>query len=158
MELTHFDKSGKAVMVDITDKEETKRIAVAKGKIKVNDEVYDAIQKGTSAKGDVLATATIAGIMAAKKTWELIPMCHILKIESCKIDFESDETNKQICCTCTVKTTGKTGAEMEALTGVSTALLTVYDMCKALDKNMEIEQIYLAEKDGGKSGRIVNER
>lgn len=158
MELTHFDKSGKAVMVDITDKEETKRIAVAKGKIKVNDEVYAAIQKGTSAKGDVLATATIAGIMAAKKTWELIPMCHMLKIESCKIDFESNETNKQICCTCTVKTTGKTGAEMEALTGVSTALLTVYDMCKALDKNMEIEQIYLAEKDGGKSGRIVNER
>lgn len=158
MELTHFDKSGKAIMVDITDKKETNRIAVAKGKIKVNDEVYAAIQKGTSAKGDVLAAATIAGIMAAKKTWELIPMCHMLKIESCKIDFENDDENRLICCTCTVKTTGKTGAEMEALTGVSTALLTVYDMCKALDKNMEIGQIYLAEKDGGKSGRIVNER
>lgn len=158
MELTHFDKSGKALMVDVGDKKETKRIARAKGKIKVNDEVYAAIEKGTSAKGDVLAAATIAGIMAAKKTWELIPMCHVIRIESCKIDFEMDEENRQVYCMCTVKTTGKTGAEMEALTGVSAALLTVYDMCKALDKNMEIGQIYLAEKDGGKSGRIVNER
>ncbi len=158
MELTHFDKNGKAMMVDVTDKENTQRIAIAKGKIKVNKEVFDAIQKGTSAKGDVLGVATTAGIMAAKKTWEIIPMCHIINLGSCKINFESKEETLEIYCTCTVKTIGKTGAEMEALTGVSVALLTVYDMCKALDKTMEIGEIYLAEKDGGKSGHIVNER
>lgn len=158
MKLTHFDERGKAIMVDVTEKDETKRVAVAKGKIHVNDEVYEAIEKGTSSKGDVLGVATAAGIMGAKKAWELIPMCHMLQIGSCNIEFECDGDNRDIHCTCTVKTIGKTGAEMEALTGVSVALLTVYDMCKALDKNMEIGQIYLAKKDGGKSGRIVNER
>ncbi len=158
MGLTHFDSEGKAIMVDVTDKEDTSRIAVAKGKIKVNKEIYDTIKAGTNAKGDVLGVATTAGIMAAKKAWELIPMCHIINIGSCKIDFECKEETLEIYCTCTVKTVGKTGAEMEALTGVSVALLTIYDMCKALDKTMEIGEIYLAEKDGGKSGHIVNER
>ena len=158
MGLTHFDSEGKAMMVDVTDKEDTSRIAVAKGKIKVNKEIYDTIKAGTNAKGDVLGVATTAGIMAAKKAWELIPMCHIINLGSCKIDFECKEETLEIYCTCTVKTVGKTGAEMEALTGVSVALLTIYDMCKALDKTMEIGEIYLAEKDGGKSGHIVNER
>ena len=158
MELTHFDQEGRAVMVDVTEKEETHRQAIAKGRIKVSREVFSAIKHGTAAKGDVLGVATIAGIMAAKRTWELIPMCHILNIGSCNISFQLDENSLEVNCTCTVKTVGKTGAEMEALTGVSVALLTVYDMCKALDKNMEIGRIYLAEKSGGKSGHIVNER
>lgn len=158
MGLTHFDSEGKAIMVDVTEKENTNRIAIAKGKIKVNREVFDAIKNGTAAKGDVLGVATTAGIMAAKRTWELIPMCHMINLGSCKIDFEDKEETLEIYCTCSVKTVGKTGAEMEALTGVSVALLTIYDMCKALDKTMEIGEIYLAEKDGGKSGHIVNER
>lgn len=158
MSLTHFDDKGKAIMVDVTEKEDTNRIAIAKGKIKVNEEVYHAIQNGTSSKGDVLGVATTAGIMAAKKTWELIPMCHMINLGSCKIDFECKEETREIYCTCKVKTVGKTGAEMEALTGTSIALLTIYDMCKALDKTMEIGEIYLVEKDGGKSGHILNER
>lgn len=158
MGLTHFDSNGKAIMVDVTEKENTSRIAIAKGKIKVNREVFDAIQNGTSSKGDVIGVATTAGIMGAKKTWELIPMCHMINLGSCKIDFECKEETLEIYCTCSVKTIGKTGAEMEALTGVSIALLTIYDMCKALDKTMEIGEIYLAEKDGGKSGHILNER
>ena len=158
MGLTHFDSEGKAIMVDVTEKENTNRIAIAKGKIKVNREVFDAIKNGTAAKGDVLGVATTAGIMAAKRTWELIPMCHMINLGSCKIDFEDKEETLEIYCTCSVKTVGKTGAEMEALTGVSVALLTIYDMCKAIDKTMEIGEIYLAEKDGGKSGHIVNER
>lgn len=158
MNLTHFDSDGKAIMVDVTEKEDTGRIAIAKGKIKVNKEIYDAIQNGTSAKGDVLGVATTAGIMAAKKTWELIPMCHMIGLSSCKISFECSEETLEIYCTCTAKTVGKTGVEMEALTGVSVALLTIYDMCKALDKTMEIGEIYLAEKDGGKSGHIINKR
>lgn len=158
MELNHFDKSGKAIMVDVAEKKETARVAVAKGTIKVSEAVYEAIEKGSSAKGDVLGVARTAGIMATKKTWELIPMCHLIPIENCKIDFDCDPDTKQIHCTCTVKTTGKTGVEMEALTGVSTALLTVYDMCKALDKTMEIGEIYLSRKEGGKSGTIINER
>lgn len=158
MGLTHFDSEGKAIMVDVTEKENTNRIAIAKGKIKVKREMFDAIKNGTAAKGDVLGVATTAGIMAAKRTWELIPMCHMINLGSCKIDFEDKEETLEIYCTCSVKTVGKTGAEMEALTGVSVALLTIYDMCKAIDKTMEIGEIYLAEKDGGKSGHIVNER
>ena len=158
MGLTHFDSDGKAIMVDVTEKEDTNRIAIAKGKIKVNKEVYDAIKNGTASKGDVIGVATTAGIMGAKKTWELIPMCHMISLGSCKINFEYNEETLEIYCICTVKTVGKTGAEMEALTGVSIALLTVYDMCKALDKTMEIGEIYLVEKDGGKSGHIMNER
>lgn len=155
--LTHFDENGKARMVDVTDKKETVREATAVGKIMVSREVFQAIQAGTVGKGDVLGVATTAGIMGAKRTADLIPMCHILPITNCKVTFELDEKNSTIYCYCTVKVTGKTGVEMEALTGVSVALLTIYDMCKALDKSMEIGEIYLRKKTGGKSGEVVNE-
>ena len=158
MGFTHFDKNGKAFMVDVTEKKETPRTAVAAGTIKVNQEVYEAIQNGTVGKGDVLGVATTAGIMGAKKTSDLIPMCHILPITNCRIQFEMDPKESAIHCSCTVKVTGKTGVEMEALTGVTTALLTVYDMCKAMDKSMEISEIYLKKKTGGKSGDIFNDK
>ena len=158
MPLTHFDAEGKARMVDVTEKKETVREATATGKIKVSRDVYDAIEAGTVGKGDVLSVATTAGIMGVKRTADLIPMCHILPITNCKIRFEKDPKNLEITCFCTVKVTGKTGVEMEALTGVSVALLTIYDMCKALDKFMEIQDIYLCKKTGGKSGEIVNPR
>lgn len=158
MGFTHFDKNGKAFMVDVTEKKETARTAVAVGTIKVNQKVYEAIQNGTVGKGDVLGVATTAGIMGAKKTSDLIPMCHILPITNCRIQFEMDPEESAIHCSCTVKITGKTGVEMEALTGVTTALLTVYDMCKAMDKSMEISEIYLKKKTGGKSGDIFNEK
>lgn len=156
--LTHFDDNGKAIMVDVSQKQDTVREAVAKGKITVNQQVYDAIESGTVAKGDVLGVAATAGVMGAKRTAELIPMCHILPISSCKITFDKVPEKREIHCTCTVKVTGKTGVEMEALTGVSTALLTIYDMCKALDKYMEIGEIYVSRKSGGKSGEIINPR
>lgn len=153
---THFDEKGNARMVDVSEKDITMRQAVAKGKIRVSEVVYRAIEEGRVAKGDVLTVATTAGVMGAKKTWELIPMCHILQLTGCSIQWEMDPEHLEIHCTCTVRCNGKTGVEMEALTGVSTALLTVYDMCKALDKNMELGQIYLAEKEGGKNGHLVN--
>ena len=156
MELTHFDESGNARMVDITQKDETERKALAAGKIKVSKEVFNAVSQGSAAKGDVLTVATTAGVMGAKKTWELIPMCHILQLTGCSIQWEMNTAQLEIHCICTVRCQGKTGVEMEALTGVTTALLTVYDMCKALDKNMEIGQIYLAEKEGGKSWHFAN--
>ena len=156
MGMTHFDENGKAIMVDVTEKEDTKREATATGKIIVNQEVYQAIQQGTVRKGDVLGVATTAGIMAAKRTFELIPMCHILPITNCRIWFEMEPSKLEIHCYCTVKVTGKTGVEMEALTGVSVALLTVYDMCKALNKSMEIETIYLCHKTCGKSCDVHN--
>ena len=143
-EFSHFDQHGNAVMVDVTEKKETTRTAIAQGKIKVNDEIF--------AKGDVLGTARVAGIMAAKKTFELIPMCHLLMLTKCKVDFEMLEETKEIKAVCLVKTTGKTGVEMEALTGVQIALLTIYDMCKAIDKHMVMSDIHLVEKTGGKSG------
>ncbi|CUX21256.1 cyclic pyranopterin monophosphate synthase MoaC [Clostridium sp. C105KSO13] len=158
MGLTHFDENGKAVMVDVTEKADTVREATATGRIVVNKEVYDAICAGTIGKGDVLGVATIAGIMGAKRTAELIPMCHILPITKCKVTFEMLPQAYAIQCYCTVRVTGKTGVEMEALTGVSTALLTVYDMCKALDKSMEIKEIYLCRKTGGKSGDYRHEK
>ena len=129
MGFTHFDENGNAFMVDVTEKKETARTATAVGTIKVNQEVYEAIQNGTVEKGDVLGVAATAGIMGAKKTSDLIPMCHILPITNCRIQFEMDPNESAIHCSCTVKVTGKTGVEMEALTGVTTALLTVYDMC-----------------------------
>ena len=138
MGLTHFDDNGKAVMVDVTEKKDTVREATAEGRIFVNREVFRTIREGTAAKGDVLGVAATAGIMGAKRTSELIPMCHILPITNCRINFEMDQEECSVICTCTVKVTGKTGVEMEALTGVSVALLTVYDMCKAMDKKMEI--------------------
>ncbi|MGC4019917.1 MAG: cyclic pyranopterin monophosphate synthase MoaC [Muricomes sp.] len=158
MGLTHFDEDGKAVMVDVTDKSDTVREATATGKIIVNKAVYDAICAGTVGKGDVLGVATTAGIMGAKRTSELIPMCHILLITKCKVTFEMLPQESAIQCYCTVKVTGKTGVEMEALTGASTALLTIYDMCKALDKSMEIKEIYLCRKTGGKSGDYYHEK
>lgn len=158
MEFTHFDENGKAVMVDVTGKSDTVREACAEGRILVSREVFEAVRTGSVTKGDVLGVAAAAGIMAAKRTWELIPMCHILPITNCKINFDTDEEECSISCTCTVKVTGKTGVEMEALTGVSVALLTIYDMCKALDKTMEITEIYLVKKSGGKSGDISNSR
>lgn len=157
MGFTHFDESGKAVMVDVTGKSETVREAQATGKIVVNEEVFQAIKAGTVGKGDVLGVAATAGIMGAKRTSDLIPMCHILPITNCKVNFDMDAGECAIYCTCTVKVTGKTGVEMEALTGVSIALLTIYDMCKAMDKTMEIGEIYLVKKTGGKSGNIYND-
>lgn len=154
-DFTHFDEHGKAVMVDVTEKKETVRTATATGKITVNEKVYRAIEEGTVEKGDVLGVAVTAGIMGAKRTSELIPMCHILPITNCRIQFEMNPEKREIDCYCTVKVTGKTGVEMEALTGVSVALLTIYDMCKALDKSMEIGEIYLIKKTGGKSGSYI---
>ena len=157
MELSHFEESGRAVMVDVTEKKDTVREAVAEGRIFVNKEVFRAIKDGTAAKGDVLGVAATAGIMGAKRTSELIPMCHILPITNCRVNFEMEPKDCAVHCTCTVKVTGKTGVEMEALTGVSVALLTIYDMCKAMDKTMEIGEICLVKKTGGKSGDVYNE-
>lgn len=156
-QLTHFDADGRARMVDVSEKPDTEREAVAKGKITVNQKVYDAIEHGTLEKGDVLCVATTAGIMGVKRTADLIPMCHVLPITKCSIVFDKVPETREIYCTCTVKVTGKTGVEMEALTGVTIALLTVYDMCKALDKHMEIGDIYLQEKSGGKSDGKVQD-
>lgn len=150
MELNHFDKKGNAVMVDVSDKDITERIATAEGKIKMNNTAMEAVVNGTSKKGDVLNVARVAGIMAAKKTFEIIPMCHLLMLTKCSVDFEIQEN--YIIATCTVKTNGKTGVEMEALTGVNVALLTIYDMLKAVDRSMEITDVRLLYKNGGKSG------
>lgn len=150
--LNHFDQHGNAVMVDVTDKNVTEREAVATGKIFVCDETYERILTGNMAKWDVLAVARVAGIMATKKTSELIPMCHPLMLTKAKVDFEFNEEEKSISATCLVKLSGKTGVEMEALTGVNVALLTIYDMCKAIDKGMVISDVHLVKKSGGKSG------
>ncbi len=154
--LSHFDGQGNAVMVDVTGKEVTVRTATAKGSILTGPAVVTHIKNGDVKKGDVLAVARVAGIMATKRTAELIPMCHPLMLTGCTIDFEIDEESSRITAVCTVKLTGKTGVEMEALTGVTVALLTIYDMCKAIDKSMEITGIHLAEKTGGKSGAYKN--
>jgi len=139
-------------MVDVSAKEITSRLAMAKGKISMNDEAMKAVLGGTVKKGDVLGVARIGGIMAAKRCAELIPLCHPLNFDECVIDFAIDEKNNEIEACCKVKLSGKTGAEMEALTGVSVALLTIYDMCKALDRAMVMGNIRLWEKSGGKSG------
>ena len=152
MEFSHFDAEGNAVMVDVSGKKETEREAVAQGVIRMNEECFRKVTRGQMAKGDVLGTARIAGIMGAKKTSELIPLCHLLQLTSVKIDFESDGERHEITVFCRVKTTGKTGVEMEALTGVQVTLLTIYDMCKAVDKRMEMHSIRLCTKTGGKSG------
>ena len=155
MEFSHFDNKGNAVMVDVTQKEDTERIAIAEGTIKVNETILNKIKEGTMGKGDVLNVARIAGIMAAKKTFELIPMCHIILLTKCSVDFKIDENKKEIKAVSTVKTTGKTGVEMEALTAVNITLLTIYDVCKAVDKGMVINNIHLVEKNGGKSGDFL---
>lgn len=151
-EFTHFDESGNAIMVDVTDKNDTVREAVAMGRIKLSKECYDKVKAGEMSKGDVLSVARIAGIMGAKKTSDLIPLCHILNITKVNIDFDTDDDNTTITVLCTAKTTGKTGVEMEALTGAGISLLTIYDMCKAIDKGMVISEIKLMKKTGGKSG------
>lgn len=151
-EWNHFDKAGNAVMVDVTEKEVTVRTASATGTIQVNREIMDAVQNKTVKKGDVLGVARVAGIMGAKQTSALIPMCHPLCIRKCSVDFELDEEKLEIRAVSTVKIEEKTGVEMEALTAVSVALLTIYDMCKAIDKRMEITDIHLVTKTGGKSG------
>ncbi len=148
----HFDQAGNAVMVDVSGKAVTSRTASAIGTIRVCREVMDAVTQQRVKKGDVLGVARVAGIMAAKQTSSLIPMCHPLCIRKCSIDFETDPDNLEIRAVSTVKVEEKTGVEMEALTAVSVALLTIYDMCKAIDKRMEITGIHLVSKTGGKSG------
>lgn len=151
-EFTHFDQQGNAVMVDVSQKEDTMRAAVAAGTIHMSGECFELIKSGGMKKGDVLGAARIAGIMGAKRTSELIPLCHILNLTNVEIQFTLQEDSRSVEARCTAKTTGKTGVEMEALTGVSTALLTIYDMCKAVDKSMNIDHIHLLQKSGGKSG------
>ena len=141
-------------MVDVSEKSETKRVAVAKGSIKVSKEIMNLIKTGNIKKGDVLGVSRVAGIMASKQTSNLIPMCHPLMINGANIDFELDEENSRVIIYGSVKTTGKTGVEMEALTAVSVAALTIYDMCKAVDKRMVIENIHLVSKTGGKNGEF----
>ena len=152
MKLTHFDESGKARMVDVTVEADTDRTAVAEGRIVMKAETLELVQQGALGKGDVLGVAQVAGIMGAKKTWDLIPMCHPLLLTGVKLDLLIAEATNSIDITATVQTTGKTGVEMEALTMVSIAGLTIYDMCKAIDKSMVIGKIRLLEKHGGKSG------
>jgi cyclic pyranopterin phosphate synthase len=153
--LSHIDASGNAAMVDVSEKTGTKRRAAAQGFIGMKRETFETILRGAAAKGDVLAVARVAGIMAAKRTPDLIPLCHPLMLEKCTVDFLMHEKECMIEARCTALVTGKTGVEMEALTGVATALLTVYDMCKAIDRSMEIRNIALIEKSGGKSGAYM---
>ena len=152
MEFTHFDDRGNARMVDVSGKEITARTAIAEGTIQVSPEVFQAIEQKTVKKGDVLTVAQVAGILGCKRTSELIPMCHLLNLTNATLTFELLPESCEVRALCTVKTEGKTGVEMEALTGVSVALLTVYDMCKAIDKRMVMKEIHLVEKHGGKSG------
>ena len=150
--LSHFDKKGRARMVDVSDKPSTKREAVARGSVSLKKETLELILGGKISKGDVLGVARIAGIMAAKKTPGIIPMCHPLQITSVDIAFQPDETHNRIDIESRVRITGQTGVEMEALTAVAAAALTIYDMCKAVDREMVISEILLLEKRGGKSG------
>ena len=151
--LTHFDAKGDAHMVDVSDKEITARVAVAESHIKMKRETFDIITEGRAKKGDVMGVARLAGIMAAKETSRLIPLCHPLPISKVTVDLEPDADLPGLRITATVKTTGQTGVEMEALTAASLAALTVYDMAKAVDKGMEIGGTRVVLKDGGKSGR-----
>jgi cyclic pyranopterin phosphate synthase len=155
--LTHFDKRGGAVMVDVSAKEITERMALAGGSIAMSRETLRVVMEGKAGKGDVLGAARLAGIMAAKRTAELIPLCHPLSFDTCGLDFEIREEPPRIEARCRVGLSARTGAEMEALTGVSVALLTIYDMCKAMDRGMVIGNIRLLEKSGGKSGHFVRE-
>ena len=154
MEFTHFDDKGNARMVDVSGKEVTHRVAIAEGFIDVSREVMDAITGHAVKKGDVLTVAQVAGIMGTKKTSELIPMCHPLSLTNAAVTFEMDEEACSIKAVYRAVTDGRTGVEMEALTGVTTALLTIYDMCKAIDKRMVLRDIHLVEKSGGKSGEF----
>lgn len=150
--LSHMDERGRARMVDVTEKDVTRRVAVARGVVVMRAETLDAISEGQIPKGDVLAVARIAGIMAAKKTSDLVPMCHPLDISGVEVDLTPRRSPPSVEIEATVRTTGRTGVEMEALTAVSVAGLTIYDMCKAVDRGMTIGEIRLVHKSGGKSG------
>jgi len=152
MEFSHINSQGRGKMVDVSEKEVTKRTAVAHAQIQMNEETFQKVKQGHMKKGDVLAVAQVAGISGAKKTWDIIPMCHPLMLTGIDIEFEYDDENSTIHIYSTVSNEGKTGVEMEALTACTAAALTIYDMCKAIDKDMEISNIHLLEKIGGKSG------
>jgi cyclic pyranopterin phosphate synthase len=156
-DFSHFNDSGRARMVDVSEKKETVRTATAAGRVLVNEETFRLIKTGGMAKGDVLGTAQIGGIMGAKRTPDIIPMCHPLPITGVDIDFQMNEKDLAVEITATAKCTGVTGVEMEALTAVSVAALTVYDMCKAVQKDMVISDIRLLKKTGGKSGTFIRE-
>lgn len=155
--LTHLDESGRARMVDVGRKPETERVAVARGEVHMQRQTFDLIRAGALKKGDVLTVAQVAGIMGAKHTANLIPLCHPIPLHKVDVDIALDESLPGLVITATAKTTGKTGVEMEALTAVSVAALTVYDMAKAAEKTMRIQNIRLIEKHGGQSGDVVND-
>ena len=152
MELTHINEQGRAKMVDVSEKNDTVREAIAIGSISMKRETIEKIRNGSISKGDVLSVAQVGGIMGAKSTSQVIPMCHPIMISACDISFKVDSENNKIDITATTRTVGKTGIEMEALTAVSVAALTIYDMCKAIDREMVINNIMLVRKSGGKSG------
>ena len=152
--LTHIDESGRPKMVDVSAKPDTQREAITRGTVLMKAETLELIQKGRIAKGDVLTVAQIAGIMAAKQTPSLIPLCHPLLLSEIKVEFEIDQPHSSILITSTVKNSGKTGVEMEAMTATAVAALTIYDMCKAVDRGIHIDNIRLVKKSGGKSGLI----
>lgn len=151
-ELTHFDASGRAVMVDVAGKDDTRRVAVARGNIRMLPDTLARVLGGQAAKGDVLGIARIAAIQATKRASDLIPLCHPIALTKASVEFDHDISESVIVCTVTAETVGKTGVEMEALTGVSVALLTIYDMCKGVDRGMVMGEIKLLEKQGGRSG------
>jgi cyclic pyranopterin phosphate synthase len=153
--LTHFDADGQAHMVDVGDKSETRRVAVATGRIRMQPATFGMVRSGSAKKGDVLGVARIAAIQASKRTSELIPLCHPIPLTRVAVEFELDEAASTVACTVTAETVGRTGVEMEALTAASVALLTIYDMCKAVDRGMAIEAVRLLEKKGGKSGHWI---
>jgi cyclic pyranopterin phosphate synthase len=155
--LSHLDESGRARMVDVSEKADTARTAVAKGEVRMRPETLALIQAGEIAKGDVLTVAQLAGVMGAKRTSELIPLCHPLPLTQVTVELEPDEALPGVRITAQARTVGKTGVEMEALTAVAVAALTVYDMAKAAEKTMRIQNIRLVEKHGGRSGDVVNE-
>ena len=157
MDFTHFNDQGRAKMVDVGEKAPTRRTATAAARVLVNENTFALIRSGGMKKGDVLGVARVAGIMAAKRAWELIPLCHPLMLEHCTLDFTLDRERSALEAECTVKVSGRTGVEMEALTGVSAALLTVYDMCKAMDRSMVLGEIRLVHQEGGKSGTFHRE-
>jgi cyclic pyranopterin phosphate synthase len=154
-DLTHFDSNGQAHMVGVGDKSETRRVAVATGRVVMLPATLEVVRAGTSSKGDVLGVARIAAIQAAKRTSDLIPLCHPIALTRVAVEFSLDEQASAITCTTTVETHGRTGVEMEALTAASVALLTIYDMCKAIDRGMRFEDIRLLEKAGGRSGHWI---
>jgi len=156
-DFTHLDPSGRPHMVDVSEKSVTRRESTARGRVLMQPATLAAIEDGQVAKGDVLATAQVAAVMAAKRTWEIIPLCHPLLLTGVSVSFKLDHATNAVEISATVKTTGKTGVEMEALTAVSAAALTIYDMCKAIDPAMRIADVRLARKSGGKSGDVVLE-